>query len=683
MKSKETINVIILAIIVVMIAGIFVLDLFTPRGIPDWGLYLVPLFIMSLITQQRYTFLLTTVCTVLLITGFIYSPPGIKLEIALISRLLGVCLLWFIVVLLVRRKLSEEEVRLLNTITEAVHKSSNLREVFNIALDKVMELTDIDIVGIYLVDEATNEAVLEAHRGYPDKYIERAGRIKYPKGVTWKVINSGETYIVQDVSTDPYVGSVGKEAGFQSFMSVPIKIEDKTIGTVNFHSNKRNKFGNREIELFSSIGTQIAIAVAKAKQTKDLQLVNEDLSALNTIATSVHRSLDLKEVYNIALDAIIGITAFDIIMIYLVDENTNEAVLQAHRGLTEDYIKRAGRIPCPKGVTWKVINSGELTLIDDLQKDPDLGPAGRALGHHTMLIVPIKHEEKTIGIIGFASRRVLELSSRDITLLSAIGNQIAVAIAKAKLYRNLKEANEQLKKLDNMKDEFLSVASHELRTPMSAIKGYVSMLLEGDFGELSHKAIGALTDVNTAVERLISLVNDMLDASRIAERRLIVKISEFDIGGICQEVADNMTSMVKDGEVKFTYREPADKERQLVSADIDKVRQVLFNLIGNALKFTQKGEVNIAHRFDVNLIITDVIDTGPGISPEDRGLLFQRFQQLNKNLSGNRLGGTGLGLYISRELVRAMGGDLWLERSEIGQGTTFSFSLLRAKAMES
>ncbi|HZX15211.1 MAG TPA: CHASE3 domain-containing protein, partial [Thermodesulfobacteriota bacterium] len=147
------------------------------------------------------------------------------------------------------RKRSEEELRTLYTITEAVHKSSDLKEVFNIAIDKVMELTDIDIVGIYLVGEATNEAVLEAHRGFPDKYVERAGRIPYPKGVTWKVINSGETYIVQDVSTDPYVGPVGKEAGFQSFMSVPIKIKDKTIGTVNFHSNKRNKFGNREIEL--------------------------------------------------------------------------------------------------------------------------------------------------------------------------------------------------------------------------------------------------------------------------------------------------------------------------------------------------------------------------------------------------------------------------------------------------
>src|ERR1700758_5539038 len=125
---------------------------------------------------------------------------------------------------------------------------------------------------------------------------------------------------------------------------------------------------------------------------KDLELINENLSVLNTIATSVHKSLNLKEVYDIALDKVLGITAFDIIMIYLVDENTNEAVLQAHRGLTEDYIKRAGRIPYPKGVTWKVINSGELTLIEDIQKDPDLGPAGRTLGHRTMVIVPIKQE---------------------------------------------------------------------------------------------------------------------------------------------------------------------------------------------------------------------------------------------------------------------------------------------------
>ncbi|MBI2485826.1 MAG: GAF domain-containing protein, partial [Deltaproteobacteria bacterium] len=387
------------------------------------------------------------------------------------------------------------------TIMEAVHKSSDLKEVFNIAIDKVMELTDIDIVGIYLVDENRNEAVLEAHRGLPDKYIERAGRIKYPKGVTWNVINSGETYIVQDVSTDPYVGSVGKESGFQSFMSVPIKIGDRAIGAIHFHSYKKNKFGKREVGLFSSIGTQIAIAVTKAKQRKDLQLVNEDLSLLNTIAATVHKSLSLKEVYNIVLNAVVEITAFDIIMIYLVDENTNEAVLQAHRGLTEDYIKGAGRIPYPKGVTWKAINSGELTLIDDLQKDPDLGPAGRALGHRTMLAVPIKQEEKTIGLVVFASRRVLELTSRDINLLNAIGSQIGTAIVQAYLYEKSQRQAEELRDLYedlNKRNKDLEI----LNTVTQAV--HQSLELE----EIYNVALDMVTSMENVDMAMIYLVDE-------------------------------------------------------------------------------------------------------------------------------------------------------------------------------
>src|SRR3989304_4514611 len=383
------------------------------------------------------------------------------------------------------RKRSEEELRILNTVMEAVHKSSDLKEVFNIALDKVMKLTDIDIVGIYLGDEATNEAVLEAHRGYPDKYLVRAGRIKSPKGVTWKVISSGETYIVQDVSNDPYVGPAGKESGFQSFMSVPIKAKDRAIGAIHFHSYKQNKFGKREVELFSSIGTQIAIAVAKTKQTEDLKLANKDLSALNTIATSIHKSLHLQEIYNVALDTVLDITAFDILMIYLADENTNEAVLQAHRGLTEAYIKRAGRIPCPKGVTWRVINSGERSLIDDIQKEPDLGPAGRALGHHTVLGVPIRQEDKTIGVVFFASRMVLELSSLDISLLNAIGSQIGTAIVQARLYEREYKQREQIEALQVISQSITSELDYSV--VLQDIAKYALRFASGKFSFVAVK----------------------------------------------------------------------------------------------------------------------------------------------------------------------------------------------------
>ena len=394
-----------------------------------------------------------------------------------------------------------EDLRILNTIMEAVHKSSDLKEVLNIAIDKVMELTDIDIVGIYLVDEATNEAILEAYRGYPDQYLEKAGRIPYLRGVTWRVINSGVVYVVQDVSTDPYVGPVGKESGFKSFLSVPIKIGERTIGVFHFHSNKRNKFGRREIEFFTSIGTQIALAVAKAKKTKDLELINEDLSALNLIATSVHKSLDLKEVLNIALDKVVGITAFDLIAIYLVDEDINEAVLQAHRGLTDDFVSRAGRIPYPKGITWMFINSGEFTFIEDAQEDPDLGAAGRVLGHHAVVAVPIKQEDRATGVVIFASRRVLELSSRDMNLLNAIGSQIGIAIVQASLYEKSQKQTEELRGLY----EDLDKRSRDLGI-INTINQAVHKSL--DLQEIYSIALDSVTELENVDMAMIYLVDE-------------------------------------------------------------------------------------------------------------------------------------------------------------------------------
>jgi len=340
-----------------------------------------------------------------------------------------------------------KDLEILNAITQAVHQSLSLEEVYKVALDMTIALENIDMAMIYLVDEYGKEAILQAQRNIPEDYIRRVERIPYPKGVTWRVINAGRMLNIEDVQKDPDIGSVGRDLGHHGVLGIPIFLEERVIGVIWFVSYKERQFNKQEIDLLTSIGNQIAIAIAKAKQRKESELINKDLSALNTIATSVHRSLTLKEVYSIALDTVLGITAFDIAMVYLVDENTNEAVLQAHRGLTEDYIRRAGRILYPKGVTWRVINSGELTLIDDTQKDPDLGPAGRTLGHHTILMLPIKQEEKTIGVINFASRRVLELSSRDVNLLNAIGNQIGTAIVQAYLYEKSQKQAEELRTL--------------------------------------------------------------------------------------------------------------------------------------------------------------------------------------------------------------------------------------------
>ncbi|MGB7293187.1 MAG: EAL domain-containing protein [Thermodesulfobacteriota bacterium] len=339
------------------------------------------------------------------------------------------------------RKRTEEKLRIVITIMEAVHKLSDLKQIFNTAIDKVMELTDIDIVGIYLVDKDTNEAVLEAHRGYQDKYIEVAKRIPYPNGVIWRVIESGEIYVVQDVSTDPNIGSAAKEVGFQSFMSVPLKIEDVKLGAIHFHSYKKNKFGEQEIKLFSSVGNQIAIAIAKGKQTEELNRRNKDLRTINAISQAVNRPIDLEEVYKIALDMVIEQEYVDIACIYLVDDVHDEAVLQDHRNLTEGFLKRASRIPYPRGATWRVINTGEILNVKNAREDPDVGPAGRDLGFRSMLGIPIRLEEKAIGVIWLLSFKEHLFTKQVQDFFTSIGNHIAISITKANLYRELSKKN--------------------------------------------------------------------------------------------------------------------------------------------------------------------------------------------------------------------------------------------------
>jgi len=339
------------------------------------------------------------------------------------------------------------ELEILNAITQAVHQFLDPEEIYNIALDMIIKLDNVDMTCIYLVDEARNEALMQGHRNFPEEFIHRAGRIPYPKGVTWKIIRTGRILNVENAEKDPDIGPAGRELGFRSMVGIPINLSGTIIGVIWILSYREYLFTQREVDLFLSIGAQIAIAVAKAKQTEDLQLANKDLSALNKIAINIHGSLSLHEIYNVAVDTVLNLTSFDILMIYLVDEDTNEAVLQAHSGLSDQYIERAGRIPYPRGVTWRVINSGEIVFIDDIQKDPDLGPAGRELGHHTMLIVPIKKAKKTIGSIAFASRSILELSSQDIGTLKTIGGQIGTAIAKACLYEESQKQAHELRAL--------------------------------------------------------------------------------------------------------------------------------------------------------------------------------------------------------------------------------------------
>ena len=335
---------------------------------------------------------------------------------------------------------------ILNTITQAVHRSLDLQEIYRIALDRVIDLENIDIACIYLVDEGKQEAILQDHRNLTEDFIRRAGRIPYPRGVTWKVINTGIVVNVKNAQEDTDVGAAGRDMGFRGMLGIPIVLEAKTIGVIWLLSYREYLFTKLEEELLVSIGNQIAIAIAKAKLHAELSKKNRYESIVSTVTRSVHQSINLQEVLENAVEAMSkNVEGVGNIGIFLVEGE--EAVLKAYRGLPDWFVERVRRIPYPKGFTWGTILKGKPIYCADADKDMLIGPAGRELGTNSYLSMPILYEGVSVGTIGINSFEKNAFDEEELKLLDKVSQQIEIAINNAKRAEALKESEERYRNL--------------------------------------------------------------------------------------------------------------------------------------------------------------------------------------------------------------------------------------------
>ena len=304
--------------------------------------------------------------------------------------------------------------------------------------------------------------------------------------------------------------------------------------------------------------------------------------------------------------------------------------------------------------------------------------------------VPLRTEGREVGLLILGEKESGDIySEQDLHTLEIIGPEAAIAIQNAKAYeeirrfnitlqeevdratKDLQEANVKLQELDKLKDEFVSLASHELRTPMTAIKGSLSTILEGYSGEISKESREFLTAAYNENDRLIRLVNNLLNISRIEAGRFTFKVTKVDIEKLITEVVKNLQPAATERNIFLKYEK--DGVVPLVYGDEDKVKEVVINLVGNASKFTHKGGITVQTYVKDSMLTTSVTDTGSGIAPEDIERLFKKFSQVGGNYA-RPTGGTGLGLYISKQIVEGLKGSIWLE-STVGAGTTFYFSL--------
>jgi signal transduction histidine kinase len=319
-----------------------------------------------------------------------------------------------------------------------------------------------------------------------------------------------------------------------------------------------------------------------------------------------------------------------------------------------------------------------LDMQAELAEYPEGSAIARRFGHRTVLIVPLLRADDALGVIALRRSEVRPFSDSQIALMETFADQAVIAIENVRLFKELQARNReiedksrQLEVASQHKSEFLANMSHELRTPLNAIIGFSEVLSERMFGELNEKQEEYLKDIYASGQHLLSLINDILDLSKIEAGRMELELSDFHL----PTALDSALTLVREraGRRGIALQMNIDSQLGQIQADERKVRQVVLNLLSNAIKFTPEGG-----RIEVGAVPTDgfvevsVADTGVGIAPEDQEAVFEEFRQVGT--AAKKVEGTGLGLTLCRKFVELHGGKIGVT-SQVGVGSTFTFTI--------
>ena len=311
--------------------------------------------------------------------------------------------------------------------------------------------------------------------------------------------------------------------------------------------------------------------------------------------------------------------------------------------------------------------------ISDVLADPDysLLDVQRKVGFRTIMGVPILREGNPIGVVVLMRVTVRPFSNKQTELATTFADQAGIAIENVRLFDEIQDKSRQLEEASKHKSQFLANMSHELRTPLNAILGYTELMADGAYGEPSEKMSAVLKRLESNGRHLLGLINDVLDLSKIEAGQLVLDLNDYSLQGVTQMVYSAVEPLAADKKLGFkvelTPNLPPGR------GDERRLTQVLLNLVGNAIKFTDTGEVCINVGVADGAFKVAVRDTGPGISAADQAKLFQEFQQADNSITRKK-GGTGLGLAISKRIIEMHGGRIWID-SKLGQGSTFSFTV--------
>jgi len=549
-------------------------------------------------------------------------------------------------------------------------------------MEKAVELLQVEAGSLVMVDEVTDELVFEVTAG-PGSADLVGVHLPHGTGIVGTVVEEGKPVIIKDAqSDDRWYQDLDAEFITRSIIAAPMISRGRVIGVIELlNRSDMVPFDEDDERLLMAFAADAAISIENARlftQTDQALATRvEELSTMQLIDRELNASLNYRRVMDITLDWAVRVSGADVGLVAAVvemEDGTRGLRFLANRGYPEDTVNAYEEEPWPleEGIIGRVVRSGEPELVIDVQKDPDY--VAVISGMVVQLTVPIRLEDRIIGVVSLECSKTGLIEER-MEFVVRLADHAAIAMENARLFEQVRRANDA-------KTEFVSFVSHELKQPMTSMKGYTDLLMKGVAGALTETQYGLLETIRSNVDRMNLLVSELLDISRIESGRIRLELSDVSVEKVIRDVLQTIRGQIEGKQQKLEVEIVPDLP--LVRGDRSRLMQVLTNLMSNAHKYTPEGgSITIRAQSQSNgqsgggeedFVLCSVTDTGIGMSSENQERLFTTKYFRADDPAVRSVPGTGLGLVITKSLVELHGGEIWVE-SELGKGSTFSFTL--------
>ena len=470
---------------------------------------------------------------------------------------------------------------------------------------------------------------------------------------------------------------VAVEQGVKSLILLPITARDRMLGMLSLISVKTGHFTADRVQLLTGIADGLGIFLENAELNEQVSLElelrrrseeqlrqqTEDLEALLGFARVAIGPGSLEEKLTSILEALRRISATNEVALRVPDPDNGSLVLVAETG-DSDMTGRPKALT--RGVSVKAFDLGEAVIANDYPSSPDHIADTVAKGANSMMALPVKTGHSILAIVVLISKHRYDFSPQLIARITSLGEGIGVLLENARLNHEVTFKED----LEQRRDTFVSVAFHEIRTPMAVIEGYSELLLNKTLPE--HIKQESLERIHRNARSLSAIVDDMLNVSRIHSGKLTLDPKHVSLANLLAEVAASLEPIYVQHQIYIEIGAQVPP----VFADVDKLNQILTNLVDNALKYSPDGgdiTITATHDPKRDWVVVAIADEGLGIPPEDREGLFELFHRIRRPETAG-IKGSGLGLYIVKEMLDLLNGEIWVE-SELGKGSTFFVSL--------